>query len=564
MRKCIIYTILMALMPILAASCSLTRNEREAKVLGCSETALSKMSAEEQKSVRHLIDSLSRLGHLSDKDLSQLVLTASHGLFVNAQYRDLILYHDELGDVFDTYDTGDKEAESNIVDISMFISAAYQQLGMNDRASKGYQLIIPRLEKSNDRERLSVVYTNLSNLYKNAKDYDKSLELQHKSLKINQELQDTVGIIYNYNNIASVYMDRGNNEKAIEYRFLALHVATSPDNAPLRHAITRNLATNYMKMEEWSMARKYLEQSISYYEQSGLKSELPLTYSKYAETLSNIGHNDRAKDYFNRSVSLMDLCNPEQKQDILRTYLRFMEQTNNPSGEAGHKSEMFGRLMALTDTILNDRTEKMTSSTSELYKTELARAEQREKDAVGLVERRLWTVGVVALLFLATAVLLYIKLYRQSKRIRVLKSGQQEMKTMLANQSDAIEHNKEFLSSVGADLQALRNLLEVRNTQKSRTELRRIISTVLGEAETDIDNCVYVAETAFHQKLLAGYPNLTSRDLKLCTLIRQGYSSKEIAGIMCREVRSIDAARNRLRKNLRLTRRLTSAFSCST
>ena len=54
------------------------------------------------------------------------------------------------------------------------------------------------------------------------------------------------------------------------------------------------------------------------------------------------------------------------------------------------------------------------------------------------------------------------------------------------------------------------------------------------------------------KKLSYSYPKLSENDLRLCVYIFLGMSTKEIAALTCREVRSIESSRNRLRKKLDL------------
>ncbi|MDE6131095.1 MAG: hypothetical protein K2F74_05850, partial [Muribaculaceae bacterium] len=54
----------------------------------------------------------------------------------------------------------------------------------------------------------------------------------------------------------------------------------------------------------------------------------------------------------------------------------------------------------------------------------------------------------------------------------------------------------------------------------------------------------------FYRTLSEKFPELTARDLRLCAFLHLGMTTKEIAVLTYREVRSVDSARNRLRKKL--------------
>ena len=57
---------------------------------------------------------------------------------------------------------------------------------------------------------------------------------------------------------------------------------------------------------------------------------------------------------------------------------------------------------------------------------------------------------------------------------------------------------------------------------------------------------------SFFENLAKTNPNLTANELRLCAFLRMGLSTKEIAALTFREIRSVESARNRLRKKLEL------------
>ncbi len=63
-----------------------------------------------------------------------------------------------------------------------------------------------------------------------------------------------------------------------------------------------------------------------------------------------------------------------------------------------------------------------------------------------------------------------------------------------------------------------------------------------------------ISEEVFLKRLLQIHPNLTPHDLTLCTLLRQNYSSKEIAEELNITPGSVNTARYRLRKKLVMER----------
>ena len=60
----------------------------------------------------------------------------------------------------------------------------------------------------------------------------------------------------------------------------------------------------------------------------------------------------------------------------------------------------------------------------------------------------------------------------------------------------------------------------------------------------------------FLNRLQQKHPNLTAREKKLCSYLRLGLSSKEIAGLQNINSKSVEVSRGRLRKKMKLKREI--------
>lgn len=126
--------------------------------------------------------------------------------------------------------------------------------------------------------------------------------------------------------------------------------------------------------------------------------------------------------------------------------------------------------------------------------------------------------------------------------------------------------NEEFIGTLRDELRMLlQHLSPVHPAQKE--QFYKIIS-LLNQQESGglSEEFKYYFENihpGFYEKLTKEFPTLTPRDLRLCALLRMGLSTKEIADITFRETRSIESARNRLRKKCQLSQQeeLTKFFA---
>ena len=86
-------------------------------------------------------------------------------------------------------------------------------------------------------------------------------------------------------------------------------------------------------------------------------------------------------------------------------------------------------------------------------------------------------------------------------------------------------------------IQEIQNLLQQQNVTNNWEEFRFYFEQV---------------HPSFYKNLEQLHPDLTLKEKRLCAFLRLGLSSKDIAAITFKELRSVDSARNRLRKKLNI------------
>lgn len=149
------------------------------------------------------------------------------------------------------------------------------------------------------------------------------------------------------------------------------------------------------------------------------------------------------------------------------------------------------------------------------------------------------------------------QLDKQEKEITALRNEKLEADLTykskeLASATMMIINHTEFLKNLRTYLQT--HMLSGKINRKEGNELLEMINRNLSEEDAWSvfqENFDLIHEN-FFRKLKDRYPILTPTDLKLCTLLRLNYSSKEIAGMMNISIRGVETARYRLRKKLNL------------
>lgn len=146
---------------------------------------------------------------------------------------------------------------------------------------------------------------------------------------------------------------------------------------------------------------------------------------------------------------------------------------------------------------------------------------------------------------------------RQEKEITTLKNEKlvadlNYKSKELASATMMLINHSEFLKSLRADIQAYILAAKINRTEGNKL-LKMIQKNLSEEDEWAVfqENFDLIHEN-FFRKLKKRYPSLTPGDLKLCTLLRLNYSSKDIAKLLNISIRGVEAARYRLRKKLQL------------
>ena len=117
----------------------------------------------------------------------------------------------------------------------------------------------------------------------------------------------------------------------------------------------------------------------------------------------------------------------------------------------------------------------------------------------------------------------------------------------------------QVLTDFKGDLEQIKKYSE---TNKLVTEdIRRLIKKVNRDIDKEENWEVFedyfdTVHENFFIKLKKKYPNLTSKDLRLCAYLRMNLATKEIAPLMNITVRGVEIGRYRLRRKLELDRNI--------
>ena len=113
----------------------------------------------------------------------------------------------------------------------------------------------------------------------------------------------------------------------------------------------------------------------------------------------------------------------------------------------------------------------------------------------------------------------------------------------------------EFIVKTSEELNQILLSLSVRDKERTQ-RIRNLLATLhqysSGNSWEEFRLYFQEVHQSFEKNLGAAFPDLSSNDKKICALLKLGLSTKDIANLTFREIRSVESARNRLRKKLNL------------
>ena len=533
--------LLVALLPVVI-SCGSGRNKACHELWTLSRAVLNESHAVKDKGEINIIDSLQQVGSIPDTVAMLTALDVAQDLFEAHDYSSTIRYVYEAERLLNSMVEHEHFMRSNLIGLKAFANESFHAMSLNDRAVQGYLKDLPVAKQLQLKESLAFLYNNLGSVYIDMGNYDKAITMLHESIKWNRELADSSFLAYNYNNLSAAYQHNNNPEKAIEYGFVGLHYLSADDTLTIM-TVKRNIAGRYALNDEFSSALKLLTPALDYFESTANRQELAVTYKDLATIQWRMGNLAAARGSFEKAFDNINFCKPSEAMTVARQYANFCDSI----GDQAHRCSALAYCLKLNDSMQN-ADGGAGDAITQLYQLEEERGDTNNKIYRHNLSKLLVYLSIAITVLVVALVALWWTRRRDSRQERKLQAKIEELQQQLMGAAVENERNESLVAQLSNELQALQRTLRSGSQGDAMTHLRHITAQVMQAGNQGDNQAIASANADFFQRLLTRFPSLTQSDLRLCALLRQGLSSKEIASITGREVRSVETARNRLRK----------------
>ncbi len=442
------------------------------------------------------------------------------------------------------------------------IGLLYFDLDDFDQAYHYLTLALTYYEKNNKLKKKSYILSRIGLMFK-GNDVDKSKEYLQRSLDISIEINDSIGIARDLNNIALIYQKQKIFDTAQVYYKQAMRINEKIGN-------WNYYATNLLNLANIEKQNDNFEESIKLYTQLTYAFDSLNEKNKYALVLLHLGEANLNINDYKKAISYFAIA------DSLG------EKFNLTSIERNGNWGLYYCYKKLGESDLAIKYLEEQHKLDDILRAkqnfqELARLELQFKNDQ-LVKQKMWDqqkqkfILYFALALLLIFIAFLFQLFRKQK-FKIIKEKLE--RKVLQNE---LEGKERELTSFVLNMIRLNekklSLISYLKKQKPRLkkENHDVIDHAIRDLEYDQDAKVWEefemrfnkVNSEFYQKLANYFPELTNNEKRLCAFLLMNMTTKEVSSITGQSTEAIGKARTRLRKKLGITNQdesITSVLS---
>ncbi len=348
---------------------------------------------------------------------------------------------------------------TNIASAFLDIPDYYKAIDNGFKAIKLFEAIGERSDL------LANILNNLGNAYQNLKEYDKAMEYYQQALAIQKELSDMNEIARMLNNIANIYVVKGEDEKdpllkkndfttALENYTKALSILETADDKDMIALVNSNIGNIYWALNDFPKALTYLNISLNTYKKIESRSGIASAYNNLAKHYQLQKNLAQSNAYALKALSLADSIHDSEQIQNACEYL----SSNYYDLKQFEKSLLYYKRYITEREKLTDveGAKKLVQEESRMEfekKEQLLKAEQEKQNAIAEAENRrqrviIWSAGVGLLLFVVFSGFIYNRFRVTNKQKKII----EEQKGLMEEKNSALETANSEIAQKNKDI----------------------------------------------------------------------------------------------------------------
>lgn len=458
-----------------------------------------------------------------------------------------------------------------------------------DYASKAKELAILLGNQREYAESLLII----AKIYTDLGDYDKSSELNFEALKVFENEKDKAGVLKALGRIGYIFFDQRKWTKALEYDSISLSIAREINDLSGIARGLNNVAAVYANMGEYDNFEKNIREAIVINKKTGQKLWVGINYLNLGINNRERMNLDTAFFYLKKAEAIFKELNNIPK--LTATYLsisRYYSQVNDfknslnyanlaykRSKESNLKKWVYESAKRLHKIykIQNDIPNAYKYSTIEyqmkdslnieqsltrLSQLELLHKLEKENQEKKIIQQRKNYILIISVTILIAVFVLIIIILIARQRLKAKNEviKRQELENELEIRNKELASNVMALMKKNEILSDIADKLMIVRDDAVKEETKIAIKRIARELEKTTDDEIWEefevrfrqVHSDFYDKLLEQFPNLSPNEQRLCAFLRLNMTTKEISELTGQRIATIEIARSRLRKKLKI------------
>lgn len=486
--------------------------------------------AEQPDSAFVLLDGITNPDVLNDKGFARFCLIHA-GL--SEQLGEDMPFVPQMERANDYYEKhGSPEDKMNCL---MYLGMSYEEETDFDWAMKSYLKAVEMAKKVNNYVLAGKLYKKIAGLHDYEDNYDEAQRYHLLSGEYYLKGGDSLNYIYSIRDIGWLYTLKEECGEASESYQKAYQLALNMNDSLLLSSMTNRLGINYKELGDYSLAEKYLYQSIAYDEAGSAP-----TYLALADLYTLKKEYEKAREYM--EMASMH-CALERKLTgglLYRSYILEKELGNYPLS-----LNFYEQYVNYADSIADLQTQANVLKVERRYEYADLLNDNNE-----LENRNQWIIIACVLLLLVSLFLLVLYKYRIALKNEYILNQQKRI-----SEANLALQEKEFaVKGLNDDILNIRE-----NILRSSAVYKKIIknSQSIEEAKkyplTDQDwltlkEILKTTYFLFIDNLQSQIPNLTEDEIRFCCLLKIGLNSQQLSILLNIQSASVSHKRYRIMK----------------
>lgn len=454
---------------------------------------------------------------------------------------------------------------------------------LNDRALLSYQEALKYVDSEKHPSARITIYQNIGQVFYSLKNYDSSLYYFNKA---QQSIYNNSDVLQaqQYYFMSQYYYQLNQKDSALHYTRLnqeyLLKIKPEIENKDKPDVVALQLWYQYIilsfvmdgdiaaQQKNYDEAIGKYELAISFTRKEGPTNKLSALKNKiggihfekkdyrqafvYCDSALNISMKYGFKSQIAAAARMLEQISEHYPNARPRDYYtRLRLEIENESEKQKKEAEAYKDKMKFATASLETGLYNL-NKTKEYYQTSL--------DNITRINRITWALSaavVIILLMLLRS--LYIRKKMAALNYKFAEKELEEAKIKLALKNRELASKAIRLAEVteysGALYESIENLKSSGNEfpAKASSELSGIIEKISSKsAWKEFEENFEQVHEGFYKKLLEQYPNLTPAEIKVCSLLKTNMTTKDIALLTNRSVRTIENTRNSIRRKMNL------------